>query len=378
MKLIQRHLLRDLLMSGGLILVTVLGLFFVMALTFTLGSSKASGVPVGLVLLYAAYLVISSMFLVVPVVVLSATVYAYGRCSASGEFTAARTSGIHPWQMLVPGLLVGSVATLGLVWAQDEIAPSAHLRGRIEISKDILYNLDSILAGGDHQITAGRWKAAWSGRAVDPDGNVVLEDLDIVELDAEGRVLARTTAGRARPVLDKRSQVLTLDMLDVTRVQSDGTLIKSGHLQAPLDLEALARQGDGTRRDANRSYEELLTRAARFSELALTTEDPQERASLEKDGRGTRAVFHFRIAFAFSVVILSFLGASLGLFKRFGNLALVFLVGFLIVIALHYPLTKLGESLATGGVLPVGPALWLGNAAMLLIGLVLYRGVMRG
>ena len=378
MKLIQRHLLRDLLMSGGLILVTVLALFFVLALTFTLGSSKASGMPVVIVLRYVGQMVVSSMFILIPIVVLSAAIYAYGRCSASGEFAAARTSGIHPWQMLVPALLVGAVATLGLAWAQDEIAPAAHLRGRLELTRDILYNVDSILEGSDFRLTDARFKAAWSSKAVDPDGHLILEDVDVVQVDGQGRIVATTHAGTARPVFDDRSHVLTLDMTDVARTQSDGAQVKAGRLQLSLDMEALARQNNDVRRNANRTYEELLTRAARFALLASATDDPNERKTLQKGELGTRAVFHFRIAFAFSAVILSFLGASLGLFKRFGNLALVFLVGFMIVVALQYPLTKLGEALATGGVLPVGPALWLGNAAMLIIGLTFYRRVIRG
>lgn len=366
MKRLHRHILLELLSNALLTLAVVVCVFFLIALALIMGTSRAEDVPFLVVVEHTAYNAVSTLYLTLPMTVLTACLFTYGRLRADGESTAARVAGIHPWQLCTPAVSLGAAACLLLAWLQDGIMPAASFQARLELRQDLVRNLEGILKRSPG-IVEKRWKAKWGRRGEDEDGKLVLFDLELLELDKAGPLKAHTFARTAKPILDPAGSVLTLELADFQRWEAGGREVSMRSLSVNLPLEALSTGQSVNRRDGDRSYEELITRARRKAEYAGLAADGEERARHLADAREASTAFHFRVAFAFSTVLFALLGAGLGLRHGLGNRAVVFIVGFLVVVAVYYPLEMLGSFLAHRGILRPEAALWIGNAVVALL-----------
>ena len=217
MKTLHRYLVIEMIWNVAMFMAVILSAFFVMSMALTLGKSSVEGLPMLIVFRATWYQVVANLNLILPLTVLSSAIFTYGRAHIDGEFTAVRVAGIHPYQMLVPALLVGAFGTLGLAWLQDEVMPSAHFSGRIELRKQIFDSLDDILRGSRREIAQKRWSAMWRAAVDDPAGNLVLEDLLVIQKDKDGFMRTRLMADRARPLFIENENKLRLTLENVKR-----------------------------------------------------------------------------------------------------------------------------------------------------------------
>ena len=379
MRILHRYLVLELLWNLTMFLAVILGIYFVMSLALTLGKSSIEGLPIWIVLKGTFYIVVSSLYLILPLTVLSASIFTYGRANSDGEFSAVRVAGIHPYQVLVPALFVGSLGTVGLAWMQNEVMPAAHFTSRIQLRKDVFVNLDEVLRSSRRAIGQKRWSANWQDAVTDSEGNLVLEGLLILQRNKDGRMSNRLLAAHAYPTYREEENVLRLVLEGVKRWEGDGPPRLAGLFEMDLDLDELSTKDAAIKRKSDFSYEELLTRSRHLhSRVQTMPVGSKERLRGERKAAEHRGVYHFRIAFAFSSILFALLGATLGLFKPVNNRAIVFLVGFLIVVGIYYPLQQWGRRLGETGVAHPGLALWIGNAFVLGLALVLFRKVCRG
>jgi len=376
MKRLHRYLMSELVQNAALTVVAILAVFFMVALALVLGTSRAEGVPFSLVIRHTGYKAISTLYLTLPLTVLSSCIFTYGRGKADGEFTATRVAGIHPWQTVVPALLLGALCTLGLAWLQGTAMPAAHFKSRVELEHDVLLNLESVLKKNDRTIDEDSWSASWEELRQDDEGQIVLVGLQLFLLDEDRSAKASFWASWAKPKLDDRANVLTLTLNDVHRQEDDGPVQRAGHLVIPLDLDTFGAR-DKNKRESDCGYEELLVRAERGEGHAMGLPPGKDRAKAMETVREYQAEYHMRVAFSFSAVLFAFLGAGLGLWRGTSNRALVFLVGFLLVVGLYYPLSMAGSWLAVEGHAPVAPALWLGNLGLAVVSGYIYLRVLR-
>ncbi len=66
--------------------------------------------------------------LTIPMSVLVAALYAYSRLAAENEVTAFKASGVSPWRLVAPSLMLGVVMSLGLLAFNDQVLPRANHR----------------------------------------------------------------------------------------------------------------------------------------------------------------------------------------------------------------------------------------------------------
>lgn len=378
MRILHRHLLRELLWNALLFLAVILAVYFVMLLALRLGS-RYSGIPSWVAFRAVGYEVISNLHLILPLGVLSSAIFTYGRSSAEGEFTAARVAGVHPYHVLVPALFFGSVTTLGLAWLQDEVIPGSHHMGDTNLKRETLENLDNVLRGYNRGISENRWVAKWNGLAQDEEGRTFLLGLTVLEKNEDDSVRSVTHAERTHvSYLSPPEDSLLLRFQDVKRYENDRLVLSGGTFDLALGLDKISSADFSDKGCRDRTYEELLTRwrQKHAEALAVGPGSPRHKKLLE-EARENRASYHARVAFAFSGVLFALLGACLGLVRAVGNRALVFLVGFLLVAVVYYPAEELGKRMAEAGHLHPFPALWGGNALLLVISVVLLRKVLR-
>jgi len=378
MSILHRYLLLELARNAVTFLSVIVAIFFVMSLALMLGRSSTEALPIEIVAGATAFQVVSNLGLIGPLTVLSAAIFTYGRAHAEGEFTAVRVAGIHPWQAIVPAAFVGSLVSFGLIWVQDEAVPDAHFQSRLELRQNVFQHLDSILAGQGREISQRRWNARWKEAVADTEGHMTLLDLLIIRKDKQGRMKSRLLARRAWPIFNEQENRLRLVLESVRTYETDGPAESASRLRIDLDLDELSSGALAARRQSEQSYEQLLTKAAWYRHLAALADGDQERCRLLSKACSSLTRFHGRVASAFSALFFALLGASLGLFRPVRNRALVFLVGFLLVVGFYYPLQQWGRHLALSGAVVPGLALWIGNAAVLILSLGFYWKAMRG
>lgn len=368
MKRLHRYLLAELLRNGLLTLGIVLFIFFLIALALIISRPRVEGIPFHIVVEHTAYNSFSTLYLTLPMTVLTACLFTYGRLRADGEFTAIRIAGIHPWHVISPALVFGAAVTLGLAILQDQAMPSATLRGRQELTRDLASNIEGILIRSSN-IVERHWKARWERRGEDEEGKLVLFDLELLEFEKSGKAKAHTVARLAKPILDRVNQELVWELSDFVRVSAKEGTAAARTFCVLLPLDALSTSQFATRRDRDRNYGELILRADRKAEHARLTPPGRDRRKLEEDARESQSSYHFRIAFAFSSILFSLFGASLGLLRGLNNRIVVFIIGFLVIVALYYPLQMCGTLLGEQGVLPPRYSMWIGNVVVGFLGI---------
>ncbi|MBL0061242.1 MAG: LptF/LptG family permease [bacterium] len=110
---------------------------FVLNLVFTmLGRIVGKGLPVMTVVEFFALNLAWMIALAVPMAVLVAVLSAYGRLSSDNEVTALRSSGVGPWQMLLPAILFGLISAVGLAYFNNNVLPDLNYRSR-QLQTDI-------------------------------------------------------------------------------------------------------------------------------------------------------------------------------------------------------------------------------------------------
>ncbi|MSR75839.1 MAG: LptF/LptG family permease [Planctomycetes bacterium] len=375
MKLIQRQLLKELAANAVLTIAVLVCIFFVISLALVLGSSRGEGVPFVVLLRHTGLNIVANLHLLLPLAVLTATLFAYGRFRGEGEYTAVRVAGVRPWHVLAPAVLFGAAASCLLAGLLDEQVPRAHHMGRVELAQDLLRNVESVLLS-DTVVRERNFQAHWQRRGVDAQGRLILHSIEVLEFDGEAHVRAHTVASRALPHFDARTGVLHLNLSAVRRWSREQGTSAAAELRMDLPLEEFSDREAVPRKNAGRSAANLVAMALRADAEASRSSgeaaaEAQRTALQARDERG------FRMAFAFAPLCFAIFGAGLGLLRGNANRLIVFLIGFLLVAGAYYPLAMLSRWLYTHGAVPSIAVHALGDVLLLLASLLFLRRLER-
>jgi lipopolysaccharide export system permease protein len=236
MKTVRRLFYVDIVSSVAFVALAFLSLFFFIDFVDELPNVGTRGYTAPRATLYALLLLPGHLYELAPIAVLIGTIYALARLAQSSEYTILRTGGLGP------GRALALLATLGLLFAVATFVVGDYLAPLSE------RQAAQVQAGGRGGIRLGRSGAWLKDHAMTPAGersysvNVgsaeagsLLRDIRIFEFDADGRLLTRTLAARAR-VGDKASWLL--EDVSVTHWNGD-----AGTAQAPEEkLPQLAWQ----------------------------------------------------------------------------------------------------------------------------------------
>ncbi len=367
MKLIQKQLLKELAANALLTMAVLASIFFVISLALVLGSSRGEGVPFLVLLRHTGLNIVANLHLLLPLAALTATLFAYGRFRAEGEYTAVRVAGVRPWHVLVPALLFGAAGSLLLAALQDEQMPRAHHMGRVELAQDMLRNVESVLLS-DTVVRERGFQAHWRRRGADSEGRLVLHSIEVLEFDGKAHVRAHTVAERAFPHFDARSGVLHLQLSNVRRWSLEQGTSAAAELRLDLPLEEFSDREAVQRKQAGRSTADLIALALR-SEAEAARLGPEAAAAHAFAARQARDERGARAAFAFAPLCFALFGAGLGLLRGSANRLIVFLIGFLLVAGVYYPLAMLSRWLYMHDTLPIPAVHALGDVLLVGAGL---------
>jgi lipopolysaccharide export system permease protein len=215
MRTVRRLLYRDIVSSVLYVAVAFLSLFFFIDLVDELEGVGRQG--------YSAWTAVAASVLelpghfyeLFPIAVLIGTIFSLSRMAQSSEYTILRTGGLGP------GRALGLLATLGVAFALltfgigDYVAPAAEreaVRLKVEARGGRQLGRTGAWLKDRRQAEDGERSVSVNVQRIGPDGD--LEGIRIFEFDAEGRLVERIAAQRARVDAD---QVWTLRDVERSR-----------------------------------------------------------------------------------------------------------------------------------------------------------------
>ena len=352
MRTLQTYVLRQLVVSLAFALA---GISFVIFPGLTVSAAhKLQGAGVEALVRYMPLLAIDLVPYPVPMAFLLAVVSTFGRLAADNEWTALRMAGVHPLRMLLPGLLVAAVLSVGTAWLVSSVSPAWKHKQRLFKRQALSTALKTLYPGrtsihiGDFYLNSFRRR-----------GNQFEEVL--VYLPGTGeRDAAKLVSDVAH--IDLRGDVLVMEFENARWVQGGGDVtIANPVIELPLD--SLVEEDTVPRNRAKFMGNLEILEAVRSGEL--------------EPGRAREFTyeFHKRLALSFTYVLFLLLGAPTGVWLRKGTQLGALAVAVLYAIFYYVFSMQIGKELALFGAVPTYAAAWSTTAVGMLFGLVALRRV---
>jgi len=332
------------------------------------------------------YGLVQALSFLLPLSLLIAVVFVYGRAAADNEITTIKASGIHPYRVILPGLLLALLFAAAAVeienfWAPRAIYEQQRLPEQAQGLKTLLEqrlarNEKALQFGDRHEAYLLQWETTElneQGLVLQP---VLLEKQtspkgsDARDPHREEPTVIR--AARAIASFDAQSSTIALRLYDPEVLSGPGREFR----QAMVTLTFSLSGDDARTRLKYQSGPELFALARRAQE---TVELGGVRQSLlrryertEVEGR-----LHERFARAATPIVFLLLGVPLALIFRSGNRMVAFLLASLIAMFVYYPTAQIANVLMSRRLASPLIACWSGNVLLSVIGLGLLVFVVR-
>lgn len=389
MRLLQRYIFAELLrvfvfvLSVLTVLLGFLGIF---------QQITERGLGPLQVLQVLPYLIPSLVPYTIPATLLLSVCVVYGRMAGDQEITAAKAAGINVMSLLAPSLFFGAVMSVSSLLLTDQVIPWAESKidriisaGMKDIVLDLLRSQNQITIEGytisvrdvtdDGRLIRPTFRYAPKGKQqltaqaqeaelvrFDLENQLVLVKFSSVILDVPGQgqswaeefehpfplqIGKQTPKARHINVSDLRKELSTLD-----DQQED--------LRHRRDIEAALALATG-------NFKVLQTAA--FTQVDRRLSDNRRRF------HGKRTEVQLRFAMACSCFFFVLVGSPYAVLKAKRQFLTNFMICFLPILLIYYPLVLLAKNLSSNGTTDPAWAMWVANAIVALAGLFLMRRV---
>ncbi len=391
--ILNRMIFSELIKVFFLALISLTGMFL---LGGVVSEAAQRGLSPTQVLMIIPLLIPNTLPYTVPATCLFATCVVYGRLAHDNEITAVKAAGVHLGRLVAPGLLLGMVMAGGIMALDYHIIPATHQTLRTQVLGDID---DLIYAQLKKQgclkhpkLSYAMWVRQVQGRRLI---DVIFKQKDDKEKDMY-KCVARAREAKLHfdPVIGK----VRVDMPYVTTCAQNA----SGNVSDPpteIDMPMAVFGGDYVCRPNDLDWSDLVQKRADATDEAAVAERaaqappppdlPPERQkewtsalkyaafTKERIRYGFDAEFQMRPALAAGCICFVLIGAPVGIWFSRSDYLSTFVSCFLPTIVVYYPLLLCGTNMAKDGRLPAAVGLWMANAAVGLVALVLYSRLLR-
>ena len=350
MKIIDRYVIRQLLMPFGIGLLVFTFLIMLRPLQDYGEDLVARNVPTEIVGWLLLLLVPQALALTIPMSLLLGLLVGFGRLSADREFVAMQACGIGLKRLLLP---VGLVSTLSLVatayiWFYGY--PTAN-----KTFLDVLVNVLAQRAEGNvrpHVFYREIPNLMLYVRDVSPTGDgwngVFMSDT------RPGQPEAVYLARHGRIAIDRARRTVDIVLDDTTRHSVDATgnydVVEYARLTLSIDPATVLPVRTSIRGLAEMTISELKAAAAEREQQGLSSHNEW-------------VAIHQKFAVPFACIVFGVIGLALGATHRRDGALGSFVLGLLVVFAYYVPL-RLGSQMVRGELIPPWLAAWLPNLAL--------------
>jgi len=292
-----------------------------------------------------------------PISALTATLLSLGRLSSDNEIIAIKASGINIFRLIMPQLVVGLILSLVLVVFNDQIIPYAHFASRKTLLEVGIKNPTAALEPGVF-INSFQKYILFIYRI---EENKMI-NVRIYE-PREGKPTRTIVAKRGEFIAIPEKSMVKLKLVDGTSDEPDPENPKNFYKLnfktyfMTLNLAQAQAKEEIRKKPKDMTIKELI----------------REAEKLKKDGIDSTPLIteiHSKLALAFSCFVFILLGSSLAIITRRREKSINFGIAFLIV-GIYYILLISSETLSLQGYIEPSIALWLPNAILGIIGIIL-------
>ena len=338
------------------------------------------------------YVVPIALRFAVPATVLFAVCSVFGRISSDNEVIALKSLGISPWTLVWPALVLAFLLSL-LTVAINDVAVSWGKRG---VQRVVLQSVEQIAYG---MLRTGRsyrrQRFSISVRRV--DGRRLIQPTLVFHTAEESTGPITFTADEAELRFDRDRNTLRFHMVNGELEGENVTgILRDEIVEIPSPLTDLSgRPGDYPLREIpgqmqlqQQVMERLEQELAIDAAFAMTVGDFATLQSPEMEQRRVRIKTETarwyrlqtepwrRWANGFSCFFFVMVGVPLATRFRTADFWATFAGCFLPILAVYYPLLMYGTDRAKCGQLPPY-SVWLGNAVLCVIGMLLLLSMRR-
>lgn len=335
----------------------------------------------------------------IPATTLFTACVVYGRLSADNEILAIKAAGINVLKVLWPGVLLGALmsATTGALYYHI-IPTTQHLLKTFVVSdvEELLYGV----LRKDREFNQPKLNYVIAVRQV--QGRRLIDAVFFKRKDAQSEydVIARAREAELRVDMDAR--VIHVAMRQFIGLTEGGQAV--AHVTGEKVWTVALPDSDmqRPRRSREHTWEQLLARREevageldkKIQEItdAKTKTPPgvleqlkakhikdleYHQLALEGEARALAAEMWMRPVLAAGCLCFVLVGCPVGIWFGKSDYLSAFITCFLPIVFTYYPLLLAGTNLAKDGKVHPAAGLWVANAALGLIGLVLFRRVVR-
>ena len=403
MSKIVRHVLFQLMLT---LLVTLLGMTFVLVFGIMVKEGVRQGLGLGAIFRLLPFALPSALRFSVPASLLLAACGVYGRMSSDNEVIASKSLGISPRVILFPAIMLGLSVSLGMIWLNDVAITwgASGMRSVIaESVEDVVFRLlktERSFRNGHIEIyvkqvigrklIAPRLKVRNNGRVLEAQAreavletNLEEEALNVLLTDFSVR---RTDNKNGRDVFaDAGTYVHKIPLSLATRKDRREPRVSELGL-ATISDEMIQQQTNirtVEQQMAARAAFQLIT--GDFNALGSTiphvdgsswnTLHQQHRQSKSRLNR-LRLEPWRRFAEGFSCLFIVIVGAPLAIRMKTNNFFTTFAMCFFPVLCLYYPIFQWTVEQVKDGSFPPY-SVWLSNGVLSVVGGWLTRLIVR-
>lgn len=362
--LIDRYITREILPPAltGLVLFTfILLLKEIPALLQTLISKSADGMTT---LRALGHLLPSMVTLTLPMGFLLGVLFAFGRMTSESEIIALRASGFSAFRLLRPVIVLSMLATGATFYVYSILTPASNqayrqlmfsllqssvrqqMKPRV-FNEDLLPSRTLVLYARDIAPDTGEWLDVFiSDRRIPSKPRIILSRRGHLQVDE----------GAKRVSLELQNGSIANYEPETSRYENSS--FQTAHI--PIPAEEIFPTTEISKGERELTIPEIGKRLAALRARGAT---PRERARLEVE-------WHKRFAIPVACLTFGLIGLALSLGPRREARSAAFGVS-IVVIAVYYVLLQVGTQMGNERVIPPFIALWLANAVLGGIAIVL-------
>lgn len=302
--------------------------------------------------------------LAIPMAVLIATLSAYGRMSSDGEITALRSSGISPWQMISPALVVSVFIAIGVVLYNNYLLPEMNHRTK-------LLSIDISRKKPTFNIEPGIYAFNIKNYVFHAVGiNQETSELETVSIYDEHIPDKRSTitARRGRLRFEPGEEVIYLNLVEgeihspasKESFDYEWTQFDSALFRVPAPGLVLKRGAAASKSDREKSVGEMLR------DIKELRKQKESRHILRRISSYLVEI-HKKFSIPVACIVFIIVGAPLGILAHKGGIGVSGGIS-LLFFTLYWAFLVNGEDLADRGIVSPAMAMWMPNVILAVVG----------
>ncbi|MEW6025785.1 MAG: LptF/LptG family permease [Planctomycetota bacterium] len=357
--IIQRYVIKEWLINFLMVTTVLLAVILLIVPFFQF--QKFTALDEDFIFKVLPYFIPISLVYIVPLSVLLASLFVFGRLSEDNELLAMKSSGISLGRIVRPVFYLAVILSIGVILINTRLIPYCHSQTR-QLTISVFEKRIFAGARGADEIKLPDGKITYANH-----NNEAFESVRLLKFGQKREELAEELSaqkGKFTIDSDKAELSLDLDRVYITRWEKGAPhLMKSDRTIYKMDISTLfAPSRKNLASLTDRELDEML-------------------AQYKGNPARTRQVLfnkYQRYAGGLTPLIFALIGIPIGVLIRKGSKVAAIGASMLIVFVGYYPLTMFANLLGVKkAVIPVSASVWLGNIVLGLAALALFYYIIK-